>query len=159
MLKTKDFNSYISKKLSKIAKDIISSDKVDENWFSSGTYNVNKVPIPIKHEVATQDGTVQTLEGKVDYKSGHHIITGPKGEKYPVSPAKFDSIYNDNKDGTATPKKIIKKAKLADHDGTIQTKWGKLDYKKGEHMIVRHGDNDYGPVRLDIFHQTYEKSE
>ena len=56
------------------------------------------------YETAADNGTVQTLEGPVDYTVGHKIITGPKGEKYPVSPIKFNAYYDDNGDGTATPK-------------------------------------------------------
>jgi hypothetical protein len=37
-----------------------------------------------------------------------------------VTPIKFAAFYDDNGDGTATPKKIMKTAKLADHDGVKQ---------------------------------------
>jgi hypothetical protein len=48
-------------------------------------------------------------------------------------------------------------AKLADHKGTVDTSWGeKLHYNPGEDVIVRHGENDYGVVKLDIFNQTYQ---
>ena len=56
--------------------------------------------------------------------------------------------------------KIIKIAKLADHSGSVDTSWGeKLNYNTGEDVIVRHGENDYGVVKKDIFTQTYEKVE
>jgi hypothetical protein len=49
-------------------------------------------------------------------------------------------------------------AKLADHSGTVDTSWGeKLQYNTGEDVIVRHGNNDYGVVKKDIFAQTYER--
>ena len=54
------------------------------------------------------------------------------------------------------PKKIIKLAKLADHDGSVATSWGEtLNYTTVEDYIVRHGNNDYGVVKRDIFTKTY----
>lgn len=38
------------------------------------------------------------------------------------------------------------------------TSWGNLQYKAGEDFIVRHGLNDYGVVKKDIFTQTYDQS-
>lgn len=139
--------------------DIIKeASSVDEKWFNNG-FKTFKKANPIKYEVANEPGTVETLEGPVRYESGHIIITGPKGEQYPVTSEKFNSLYDDNGDGTATPKKIMKVAKLADHDGTLFTSWGDLHYTKGNDYIVRHGPNDYGAVKADIFKQTYDTSQ
>ena len=70
----------------------------------------------------------------------------------------FNDLKDDLGDGVCTPKKIIKVAKLADHSGSVDTSWGeKLHYNPGEDVIVRHGENDYGVVKKDIFAQTYEK--
>ena len=134
-----------------------SMDKaITDEWFKDGSFETYKHPTPIHYKTAIANGTVDTLEGPVDYQAGHKIITGPKGEKYPVSAEKFADYYDDNKDGTATPKKIFKHAKLADHDGVVKASWGDLNYKAGEDYIVRHGAGDYGVVKKDIFAQTYE---
>jgi len=66
---------------------------------------------------------------------------------------------DDNGDGTATPKKIMKTAKLADHDGMVKASWGNLEYTKGNDYIVKHGPGDYGVVKTDIFAKTYDKSK
>jgi hypothetical protein len=136
--------------------------RVDDAWFGSGSFKTFKHPTPISYETATDNGTVQTLEGPVDYTVGHKIITGPKGEKYPVSPIKFAAYYDDNGDGTATPKKIMKVARLADHDGFVTVDWGKgpqkLFYTAGNDYIVKHGPGDYGVVKTDIFAKTYDTS-
>lgn len=128
--------------------------KIDDTWFNDG-FKTFKKAAPVKYELAQGPGTVQTLEGPVRYEAGHYIMTGPKGEQYPISPEKFATLYDDNKDGTATPKKIIKVAKLADHDGVLHTSWGDLEYTAGNDYIVRHGPGDYGAVKKDIFAQTY----
>jgi hypothetical protein len=131
---------------------------ITDEWFAQDSFETFKHPTPIHYKTAIDNGTIDTLEGPVDYQAGHKIITGPKGEQYPVSPQKFADYYDDNKDGTATPKKIHKHAKLADHDGVIHASWGDLNYKAGEDYIVRHGHNDYGVVKKDIFAQTYDMS-
>ena len=131
------------------------SEKVDDAWFEQGAFKTFKKPNPIHYETAEDSGTIDTLEGPVKYQTGHKIITGPKGEKYPVSPESFHDKYDVNDENTATPKKIIKYAKLADHDGVLHTSWGDLEYTKGNDYIVRHGEGDYGAVKKDIFQQTY----
>jgi hypothetical protein len=129
---------------------------ITDEWFAHGSFETYKHPTPIHYKTAIASGTVDTLEGPVEYLAGHKIITGPKGEKYPVSPEKFADYYDDNKDGTATPKKIFKHAKLADHSGVVKASWGDLNYTAGEDYIVRHGPGDFGVVKKDIFAQTYE---
>ena len=139
-------------------KIVESMEGITDDWFIHGSFETYKHPTPIHYKTAIENGTVDTLEGPVDYQAGHKIITGPKGEKYPVSAEKFADYYDDNKDGTATPKKIFKHAKLADHDGVVKASWGNLNYKAGEDYIVRHSANDYGVVKKDIFAQTYDTS-
>jgi hypothetical protein len=133
-----------------------SMEGITDDWFKQGSFETYKHPTPIRYKTATDSGTVDTLEGPVDYQAGHKIITGPKGEQYPVNPKKFAEYYDVNSDDTATPKKIFKRAKMADHDGVVKASWGNLNYKAGEDVIVRHGENDYGVVKKDIFAQTYE---
>ena len=136
------------------------SKKVTDQWFKDGAFKAYKRPDkkePFK--IANDSGTIDTLEGPVTYNVGDYIMTGPNGEKYPVSPKTFAELKTDNGDGTASPKKIIKLAKMADHDGevTLQYNGSQLAYKKGEDIIVRHGENDYGVVKKEIFDKTYEK--
>jgi hypothetical protein len=131
---------------------------IDDNWFDRNTIQVAKKANPINYKRAIESGSIETLEGPVNYQAGYYIITGPKGEQYPVPPAKFNELYNDHKDNTATPKKIIKVAKLADHNGVVNTSWGEpLNYTTGNDYIVRHGPGDFGVVKKDIFAKTYEK--
>jgi hypothetical protein len=132
-------------------------ESISDDWFKDGSFKAFKRAKPIGYQLAKEPGTIDTLEGPVNHGAGFYIVTGPKGERYPVPPEKFASLYDDNGDGTATPKKIIKLAKVADHDGAVDTSWGeKLNYTAGNDVIVRHGVNDYGAVKKDIFAQTYE---
>jgi len=131
---------------------------ITDAWFKQGGFDTFKKPAQEKYEVAQQAGTVQTLEGPVQYAAGHYIMTGPKGEQYPITAEKFNTLKDDQGNGIAVPKKIIKTAKLADHDGAIHTSWGDLAYTAGNDYIVRHGTGDYGAVKKDIFAQTYDTS-
>ena len=132
------------------------TEAVTDDWFKTGSFETFKLPAREKYNIASTDGTIETLEGPVRYKAGSYIMTGPKGEQYPITPERFAELKDDNGDGTASPKKIIKLAKLADHNGTVNTSWGEpLHYTRGNDYIVRHGQNDYGDVKKDIFTQTY----
>ena len=132
------------------------SESINDDWFNTGSFETYKKANPVKYQTAETSGSLKTLEGPVKYEVGYKIITGPKGEQYPIPPEKFSGLYDDNGDGTATPKKIIKLAKLADHDGVVNTSWGEpLNYTANNDYIVKHGPNDYGVVKKDIFPQTY----
>ena len=131
---------------------------ITDTWFKTDSFKTYKRPAKEHYEIASEPGTIDTLEGPVKYPTGYYIMTGPKGEKYPISPEKFNELKDDLGNGVCSPKKIMKVAKLADHSGSVNTSWGeKLHYNPGEDVIVRHGENDYGVVKKDIFAQTYEK--
>ena len=150
-------HSHIKSRAHGVAED--ATPQIDDTWFKQGSFQTYKKASPIKYTVPGKPGTVQTLEGPVKHSAQARIITGPKGEQYPVEPEKFAQLYDDNGDGTATPKKIPKMAKLADHDGVLHTSWGDLQYTAGNDYIVRHGTGDYGAVKKDIFAQTYAMPE
>ena len=139
--------------------NIVEGMRVTDDWFEKGSFKTFKKPIPVPYTIADSDGITNTLEGPVEHKAGHYIMgPGPKKEFWPLEPENFHDKYDDNGDGTGTPKGgVIKTAKLADHDGVIKATWGNLEYTAGNDVIVRHGENDYGVVKRDIFAQTYEK--
>ena len=138
--------------------NIVEGKSITDDWFIKNSFKTYKRPAKERYEIADEPGTIDTLEGPVKYPAGYYIMTGPKGEQYPITPEKFEELKDDLGDGVCTPKKIMKVAKLADHSGSVDTSWGeKLQYNTGEDVIVRHGENDYGVVKKDIFSQTYEK--
>lgn len=140
-----------------ISESNLIDNTLNDQWFRNG-FKTYKIPAEEKYEIADRDGTINTLEGPVSYKKGYYIMTGPKGENYPIPPEKFKELKDDQGNGIATPKKIVKIAKLADHNGSVNTSWGAtLQYTKGNDYIVRHGVNDYGVVKADIFRQTYDQ--
>jgi hypothetical protein len=131
--------------------------QINDQWFEQGGFNTFKKPAKERYVIAQEPGTIQTLEGPVNYQAGFYIMTGPKGEQYPITPEKFKELKDDLGNGVASPKKIMKMAKLADHDGSVPTSWGEtLHYTAGNDYIVKHGAGDYGVVKKDIFAQTYD---
>jgi hypothetical protein len=138
--------------------NIVEGLAITDDWFKDGGFKAYKRPAKERYEIADKPGTIQTLEGPVKYPEGFYIMTGPKGEQYPISPEKFNELKDDLGDGVCTPKKIVKWAKVADHSGSVDTSWGeKLNYNPVEDIIVRHGPNDYGVVKKGIFDTTYER--
>jgi hypothetical protein len=140
--------------------NIVEGRGIKDAWFKKDAFKAYKRPDKREpFRVAKDSGVIDTLEGPVKYNPGDYIMTGPKGEEYPIGPETFAKLKSDNGDGTASPKKIVKLCKLADHDGevTLQYNGSQLAYHKDEDVIVRHGENDYGVVKKDIFAQTYEK--
>lgn len=134
-------------------------DSINDAWFRDG-FETYKTPNPEQYQIAQQDGVLKTLEGPVNYRRGYYILTGPKGEQYPIPPEKFAELKDDAGNGVCYPKKIIKVAKLADHDGAVKTSWGEtLNYTAGNDYIVRHGPGDYGVVKKDIFAKTYAQGD
>ena len=134
---------------------------ITDAWFADG-FNTFKIPDKIeKYEIAKEPGELIHRENPdpVPYEPGNYIMTGPQGERYVLSAAKFYSLKDDLGDGKCQPKKIAKIAKLADHDGFVTVDWGsgpqKLFYTAGNDYIVKHGAGDYGVVKTDIFAKTY----
>lgn len=63
-----------------------------EQWFPGKTVaGVEDVPDP--DDPGEVVGRVQTLEGPIFARAGDWIVTGVRGEHYPVKPHIFDEIY------------------------------------------------------------------
>src|SRR5262249_10597889 len=57
------------------------------------TLRVCKKPAPVRTEFAGADGVCATLEGPVRYKAGDAIVTGVRGEQWPVERESFPASY------------------------------------------------------------------
>ena len=156
----KTLKEYIDMLISNIDKVDEPVIFIDEDWFKIDGFETFKLGAVEHYEKATQAGSIDTLEsnGKPQqYEAGWYIMTGPAGEKYSMPSETFIKLKDDNGDGTCVSKKIIKIAKLADHNGVINTTWGEpLYYTTQNDFIVRHGVKDYGVVKAHIFRQTYD---
>lgn len=136
---------------------MVKEQVISESFFVEGAVVAWKRAAVESYEVASAAGVLLTREGPQRYAAGYYIMSGPEGERYSMPPEKFAELKDDLGGGSASPKKIMKLAKLADHDGSVLTSWGEvLEYRASRDYIVRHGKGDYGVVKSEIFGKTYE---
>lgn len=124
-----------------------------------------KRPQILQVRFAREDESVATLEGPISVAHGDAIVTGPAGEQWPVSRARFLAKYapvtpgQPYLDGSYTSLGLLVlarqvatpfKVELADGAGHLQGQAG--DY------LVDYGDNSLGVVAQDLFAQLYEAS-
>ena len=94
--------------------NIVEGRGITDAWFKKDAFKAYKRPDKREpFRIAKNNGVIDTLEGPVKYSPGDYIMTGPKGEEYPIGPETFEKLKSDNGDGTASPKKIVKLCKLA----------------------------------------------
>jgi len=125
---------------------------------------VFKKPFPIRVTFAESSGICSTLEGDVGYRAGDAILTGTKGEQWPVKREKFISTYEPyegttpGNPGSYTKKKILVWALELDQPYQVNVGW-QSDAIKGKEgdWLIQYGNDDYGIVRCSIFSETYEK--
>lgn len=118
-----------------------------------------KKPIPLEFRIAQGPEEVKTKEGPVDARDGDYIMTGTKGENWPIPADKFnyDILTQDGNTGTAAKKKIIVPAKEMNEPFEVKVSWSAstLKGKVGDYL-VQYGQGDYGVVDREIFNETYE---
>lgn len=124
---------------------------------------VIKKPILVKVVFAECEGVVRTLEGNVSYQTGDAILTGIKGESWPVQRAKFlknyipDGEIQPGESGDYVKKPLTVWALQLEEPCTVRVGW-QADPLRGEvgDWLVQYGDRDFGIVNADVFSVTYE---
>lgn len=122
-----------------------------------------KKPIPVEVIFAESDGVIRTLEGSVSYKTGDAILSGLKGESWPIQRVKFLANYRPVSDAQpGSPGAYVKKPLTvwalqleAPYAVSIGSKAEPLQGRKGD-WLVQYGEADFGIVNADIFKITYE---
>ncbi|NMV38558.1 PGDYG domain-containing protein [Ralstonia insidiosa] len=112
---------------------------------------------------AKSDGVVQTLEGPVRYQAGDALMTGPKGEHWPIARARFDATYvstiEGHTAGTDGPfAKRVREVLARRWDAAFQ-----VTIASGQSLSGRPGDwlvqycpGDQAVVAADVFDVLYE---
>lgn len=57
-----------------------------------------KIPIILEAYQTDEEMDIETLEGVMHASIGDYIVTGIKGEKYPVKPDIFEKLYEEVKE-------------------------------------------------------------
>jgi hypothetical protein len=108
-------------------------------------------------------GVVQTLEGPVAHAAGDAILTGSKGEEWPVARERFMARYLPC-EGTATGDDgVYRKRPASAHafhsPEAFRVRGGSGDFLHGQSgdWLLQYDDGEYGVVAADIFHDLYER--
>ena len=124
----------------------------------TGVFRVMKKPIPLTVEFAKHDGVCRTKEGDVRYRKGDAIVTGTKGEQWPIQIAKFKETYQpvDKEKGLYAKKPMQSLAKQMPMQFSVNVSWSKdpLIGKPGD-WLLQYSKGDFGIVDKDIFDETY----
>jgi hypothetical protein len=124
---------------------------------------VRKRPVTRAVVFAASDGVCKTLEGNVRYRAGDAIVTGERGEQWPVARAQFLTSYRavdparEGEDGRYTSRPAIVLALQMAAAGTVQA-GAKGDVLRGAagDWIVEYQDGSHAILRADIFQDSYE---
>ena len=119
---------------------------------------VMKKAVVVRFERAAAEQVVQTLEGPVTAQPGDAIITGVKGERYPIQAPKFEASYDvDEAAGTCWKKPIVVEAIREEAPFTVKVSWANepLQGKAGDYRLI-YGPGDEGAVDAAIFAETYD---
>ena len=57
-----------------------------------------KIPVVLEAYQTDEEMDIETLEGVMHASIGDYIVTGIKGEKYPVKPDIFEKLYEEVKE-------------------------------------------------------------
>ncbi|OJS99977.1 PGDYG domain-containing protein [Marinobacter nauticus] len=124
---------------------------------------VIKKPVPVKVVFAECEGVVRTLEGNVSYKAGDAILTGVKGESWPIQRSKFLESYTpDGEIQPGVPGNYLKKplavwALQLEEPCSVKVGWNADPLQGGVgDWLVQYGKSDFGIVNADVFTVTYE---
>ncbi len=109
---------------------------------------------------ASEPGELATLEGVVRYSQGDALLTGVRGERWPVRRETFFRTYapvaptEQGQDGAYRKISPPVRAVRLEEDARVAIAGGELTGKPGD-WLVQYGEGDYGIVSGGIFAETY----
>lgn len=114
-------------------------------------------PVELKAEQLTEKTTIHSLQGDVVGNKGDWLITGVKGEQWPVRDEVFKKKYQKgSKEGYWKKKPIECKCyKLTEPKEWTSWNGDKMMAEPGDWMIVQPDGNE-SSIKDDIFQKTYE---
>lgn len=126
---------------------------------STRCFHAQKKPIPCKVEFLTRQETILTLEGPVSAGPDQVVLTGVKGERWPIPKSRFHTHYEYDPE-TQTCVKIpeIVFVERMTEPFEVQVSWSDDSLKglPGDYR-VQYPDGSTGVVRADIFNETYDR--
>ena len=127
---------------------------------------VRKRPIPVRVAFAAADGVCETMEGPVHYRRGDAVLTGSRGESWPVARGSFLDSYEPvaggvaGKDGCYRKLPVPVLALRLERSMAVPVGWQNdpLHARPGD-WLLHYADGSYGVVNDAIFRETYEPAE
>jgi len=124
--------------------------------------HVCKKPIPVRAEFAAADGVCETLEGPVRFQAGDAILTGGRGERWPVGREAFRASYEPvpptcaGENGEYRKAPSLSRALRLDSPLDVPVGW-QNDPLHGEagDWLLQYADGSYGVIKDDIFRDSY----
>lgn len=143
-----------------------------------GVQRAQKRPIPLQVHFATdadlarsdgvfESGRIRTPETAVGdegvrFSAGDAILTGTRGEQWPISRGQFEATYAPAGEGGAfgTDGPFHKVAgpvpvRRMDEAFAVTASWGELSGGPGDYL-VQYGPGDFGIVSAEVFSDTYD---
>lgn len=118
-------------------------------------------PLIFKAFQSKEDDVIETLEGPEQVHCGDWVVTGVKGERWPVSDAVFRTKYEvvSVEFGTFKKLPVIVYAEKLSRDTSVQTERGLQKGRKGDWIVNEVDSNAKYICASDIFEMSYELLE
>lgn len=126
----------------------------------SPTYIARRKPVELRAEPVTEEHVVDTWEGPRTAFVGDYIMTGVKGERWPVPGEDFPRLYEvveAHDDGALTVRK--RQMELAVYQTYRPLTFRIRDedfYAETGYFIVSYDEEDRYPCAPDVFFETFE---
>lgn len=120
-------------------KDFYEKMSTTEKEYSKKEYEVNfKIADKTERVETIIDGEKETTNTA---NKGDYIITGSMGEKYVLTPKKFNHIYEKIREGKAKTKPVKIKAKVLGFPIKFKADWGEvMTANKGDFLVNNNGE-------------------
>ena len=127
---------------------------------------VSKRALPTPVTFAASDGVCETLEGRVRYRAGDAILTGQRGERWPVRRDLFAAGYVPipptaaGQDGLYCKVPSTALALRLDRAVAVSVGWrdDPLQGRPGD-WLLQYSDGSNGIVQNEIFRKSYEAAD
>jgi hypothetical protein len=116
-------------------------------------------PVEVSATRVMETGEVNSLEGTEKCAPGDWIITGVKGERWPISNETFKSKYKaiDEKKGLYRKRPVSVEAIQMHCSFTVQARWGLLTGQPGDWLVFANESDSYVCAQ-NVFEETYEEA-
>jgi hypothetical protein len=127
----------------------------------SQTYIARRRPVELAARRSTTEEMVETWEGPRTAYPGDYVITGVKGEQWPVLAAEFEKLYDvasppDEEGNLRVRKKIFDVATYQTYQPITFTVQDEEFHADTGYFIISYGEDARYPCEPGVFFETFE---